>query len=191
MDNCLTFLREIDRLKSISRQTLLCDGSREETDAEHSWHMAMYAMTLAPHAAFPVDADRAIRMALVHDLVEIDAGDTFAYDTAGYADKDDREQQAAERIFGLLPPAQAAEFHGLWLEFEAGSTPEALFAAAVDRLQPLVNNLATNGHTWVKHGVARAAVERRMIPVQKVFPTLWPSFVAALDEAVANGWLKA
>jgi putative hydrolase of HD superfamily len=146
------FLREIDRLKGVFRQTYLLDGSRKENDAEHSWHLAMYAMVLAEHANEPVDLERVLKMVAIHDLVEIDAGDTFAYDQAAHADKADRERAAADRVFGLLGE-QGRELRALWDEFEQRRTPEARFAAAVDRLQPLLHNYWTEGKAWREHGV--------------------------------------
>jgi putative hydrolase of HD superfamily len=145
-------LREIDRLKGVFRQTYLLDGSRKENDAEHSWHLAMYAMVLAEHANEPVDLERVLKMVAIHDLVEIDAGDTFAYDQAAHADKADRERAAADRVFGLLGE-QGRELRALWDEFEQRRTPESRFAAAVDRLQPLLHNYWTEGKAWREHGV--------------------------------------
>jgi putative hydrolases of HD superfamily len=134
----ITFILEIDRLKTILRQTLITDASRQETTAEHSWHLGVMAFLLADHALGPIDVLRTVKMCLVHDIVEIDAGDTFAYDAVGYQDKEAREQRAADRIFGLLPESQAAEIRALWDEFEAAQTPESRFANALDRRGNLV-----------------------------------------------------
>jgi len=134
----LRFVVEIDRLKTVLRQTLLTDASRQENSAEHSWHLALMAALLAEHAGAEVDVTRTMKMVLVHDVVEIDAGDAFCYDAAANVGKEERERLAAERIFGLLPAEQAAELHALWVEFEAGETAEARFAVALDRLQPLL-----------------------------------------------------
>lgn len=147
------FLIEIDRLKHVLRRSRLADGSRQENSAEHSWHLAVAALLLAEHADRPVDLARVVKMALIHDIVEIDAGDTFFYDTAGALDKADREARAADRLFGLLPPDQAVELRALWDEFEARRTPEACFAYALDRFLPLLHNYLTGGQPWRQHGV--------------------------------------
>lgn len=178
----LAFLVEVDRLKGVLRQTLLCDGSRQENSAEHSWHLALMAAVLAEHAAQPVDVTRVIRMLLVHDVVEIDAGDTFAYDLSANADRAAREQRAADRIFGLLPPEQGQELRALWDEFEAQQTPESRAANALDRLQPLLLNHQTHGGSWRTHGVNRSQVLRRMDPIRTAMPTLWP----AVEDIVAH-----
>ncbi len=144
----MAFIIEIDRLKTVLRRTLIADGSRHENSAEHSWHLALAAMVLAEHSDEPVALLRVLQMLLVHDIVEIDAGDTFYYDDAGRQDKAEREQRAADHLFGLLPDDQAAELHALWTEFEARQTAEARFANALDRLMPLIHNTLNDGHTW-------------------------------------------
>lgn len=144
----ISFILEIDQLKQIYRQNLILDGSRRENDAEHSWHLAMMAVVLQEYASEPVDLSRVLQMVLLHDIVEIDAGDTFCYDVQAGLDKHEREQKAAKRIFGLLPSDQGEELKNLWLEFEAGESPEARFAAVLDRLQPFLNNYHTEGGTW-------------------------------------------
>lgn len=170
----MEFLIEIDKMKTIYRQTLVIDRSREETDAEHSWHFAMAAMVLYEYAAeADIDLTRVLKMALVHDLVEIYAGDTFAYDVKGYEDKDQREKEAADKLFALLPAEQAQDFRLLWEEFDRMDTPDARYAAAIDRLQPFVNNAMTEGHTWVKHGIAPEQIYRRMEPIKAILPDLW------------------
>lgn len=167
LERRLRFLVEADKMKNVLRQTLIADGSRQETDAEHSWHFALMAMTLFDHAKNrdKIDLDRVIRMALVHDLVEVYAGDTFCYDEAANLDKAEREKAAADRLFGLLPEEQGREYRALWEEFDARATPDAAYAAAIDRLQPLINNHLTNGHTWRKGGVRAEQVRKRMEPV--------------------------
>ena len=188
----LDFLMEIDTMKSIYRRTLVADGSRRETDAEHSWHVAVMAMSLLDQTPLRgLDGARIVRMLLVHDLVEVYAGDTFAYDEAGYADKAQREQAAADRLFALLPSQEGAEYRALWEEFDAMQTPDAQFAAAIDRLQPFLNNMRTQGHTWEHGKVRRAQVERRLQPVTQVFPQMEPMLRRQLDEAVQAGWLGA
>lgn len=185
----LAFLLEIDKLKSILRQTLLMNGSRRENSAEHSWHIAIMASLLSEYASEAIDTNRVIRMLLVHDLVEIDAGDTFAYDTVGYQDKEERELRAAERIFGLLPQEQGSELKALWLEFEAATTPESQFANALDRLQPLLHNWQTQGGTWRMHKVGKSQVYKRMEPVRKYLPVAWPLVSSIIEQARAADWI--
>lgn len=185
----LAFIVEIDRLKRVLRRTLIADGSRHENSAEHSWHLAMLALVLAESAAAPVDVARVIKMVLVHDIVEIDAGDTFFYDAAATQDKAEREQAAAARIFGLLPDDQAAEFHALWQEFEDRHTPEARFAAALDRLMPLVHNYLNDGYTWRKNGVKPDQVrQRNNTAITAGSPALGDLAEAIVAEAAANGY---
>lgn len=181
------FIVEIDRLKTVLRQTSLADGSRRENSAEHSWHLAVMAIALADYAPPGVDLNRAIALLLVHDLVEIDAGDTFCYDVAGNADKAEREQAAADRIFGLLPPDQAQQYRDLWDEFEAGETVTAQFAIALDRLQPFLLNLANHGGTWQEHGIDEARIRDRMAPVARVSPELWALVEGAIAQCRAAG----
>lgn len=186
----IAFVVEIDRLKQVLRQTLLMDASRRENSAEHSWHLAMMALVLAEYAPAEVDIQRAIHQVLIHDLVEIDAGDTFCYDTAANNDKADREQQAADRIFGLLPGAIAQDLRQLWDEFEAQATPTARFAASLDRIQPLLHNWQTGGGTWKQHGISRAQVMQRMAPVKTGAPELWPFVVEVIEQSAAAGYLS-
>ena len=188
----MAFLREIDKLKSVYRRTLLMDGSRFENDAEHSWHLAVMAVLLAEHAnTRDLDLGKVIRMVLAHDLVEIDAGDTYVYDTAGNVGKVEREARAAERIFGLLPGDQAAEFRALWDEFETRETPEARFAAALDRVQPLLHNFATRGVVWRQHGITSDRVAERNRHVVEGSRALWTYAEGLIREAVARGYLDA
>lgn len=187
----LDFIREIDRLKSVHRQTLLLDRSRRENAAEHSWHLAVMALVMQEHAGESgLDIGRVIRMLLVHDIVEIDAGDTFAYDDEGYRDKAEREQRAAERLFSLLPDDQRAEMEALWREFEERRTPEAKFAAALDRLQPMIHNYLTEGHTWQKHGVTARKVRERNAVIADGSPALWRFAGRLIDSAVRKGYLE-
>jgi len=186
----LDFLIEADKMKSILRQTLLIDKSRCENDAEHSWHIALMAMTLAEYAPFEINLDRVIRMALVHDLVEIYAGDTFAYDTAGYQSKDERENEAADKLFSLLPVEQGCVYRTLWEEFDAMQTPDAIYASAIDRLQPFINNSLTDGHTWVQHGVTVDQIYKRMAIVKEALPALWEFIENVIDENLKSGRIK-
>jgi putative hydrolase of HD superfamily len=184
----LEFLREIDRLKSVVRRTALVDRSRLENSAEHSWHLAVMALVLAEHAPPGTDIAHVVRLLLVHDLVEIDAGDTFAYDPAGYRDKPAREQAAAERLFGLLPADLGPEMRRWWEEFEAGETLEARFANALDRLSGLLQNWAGgDGGTWREHRVSRRAVLARMEPIREGAPPLWGFVQRVIEEATAAG----
>ncbi|MCC3373089.1 HD domain-containing protein [Cohnella sp. REN36] len=187
----LSFLLEIDRLKQVLRRTLIVDGSRRENDAEHSWHIALYAAILHEHAPDPKpELGRVIRMLLIHDLVEIDAGDTFAYDTIGYQDKAEREEAAATRLFGLLPEDQALEWRALWQEFEEGETAEARYAAALDRLQPMLHNFHTDGHSWKLNGVTLSQAVARLRVLEEACPPLWTFATDMLRQSVERGYLK-
>lgn len=185
----LQFIAEIDQLKLVLRQTLLMDQSRRENSAEHSWHLALMAVLLAEYAPEPVDVSRVIHMVLVHDIVEIDAGDVFCYDVQGNLGKEDRERQAAERIFGLLPPDQAQAFRLAWDEFEERQSPEAKFAAALDRIQPFFHNLKTEGGTWKQHKIRQEQVLQRMAPVKEGTPELWSWVEEAIAQALDDGLL--
>ena len=187
----LQFITEIDQLKLVLRQTLLIDQSRRENSAEHSWHLALMAMVLSDYAAVPIELTKVIKMVLLHDIVEIDAGDVFCYDVEGNVGKEEREMLAADRIFGLLPPDQAQAYRAIWDEFEAHDTPEAKFAAALDRIQPFWHNLQTNGGTWRQHRISKAQVLQRMAPVKVGTPDLWPWVEEAIANAVHDGLLEA
>lgn len=190
LEQQLSFIIEIDKLKTVIRQSLLIDMSRRENSAEHSWHLATMATVLTEYAKEPVDVLRVLKMLLVHDIVEVDAGDTFAYDTAGYTDKDEREQKAAERIFGLLPDEQGRELRALWEEFEARGTAESKYANALDRLQPLLHNSRTQGGTWRIHNVTKDKVIKRMEPIKIGMPEIYPMVEKIIEEACAAGWIK-
>ncbi|MBF2080066.1 MAG: HD domain-containing protein [Synechococcales cyanobacterium T60_A2020_003] len=187
----LQFVMEIDKLKTILRQTLITDGSRRENSAEHSWHIALMAIAFVEYAPEAVDLLHVVKLLLVHDLVEIDAGDTFCYDDHGNDSKPEREQRAAERLFGLLPPDQACEFRAYWDEYEEQITTNAQFAKALDCLQPFLNNLQTNGHTWRLHGISRRQVEGRMQAIAVGAPALWSWVEQHIEGAIAAGYLKA
>lgn len=178
----IAFLTEADKLKRVLRRTLIADGSRRENSAEHSWHIVLLAMVLREYASEPLNFEHALEMLAVHDLVEIDAGDTFAYDGEGNNTRADREARAADRLFRLLPPDSGAAFRSLWEEFEAFQTREARFANAVDRLQPFLQNLATQGGTWRIYNPTREQVFERMSPVRTTLPTLWPFVQEAIEE---------
>ncbi|MFI1386030.1 HD family hydrolase [Embleya sp. NPDC020886] len=185
------FVLEIDRLKGVVRRNLIADASRRENTAEHSWHLAMLAGTLAEHAATEVDVARVTRMLLIHDLVEIDAGDTFYYDTVAEADQAEREQRGAARIFGLLPAEQGKQLQALWEEFEARETPDARFAKAVDRFQPCLLNFHTEGGTWREYDLTRTEVlAKQGSTIADGSPSLWTYTLKLIDEAVARGYLR-
>jgi putative hydrolase of HD superfamily len=185
------FIIEIDKLKKIIRQTYLTDKSRKENDAEHSWHLSVMAILLAEYAEDDqIDVLRILKMLLIHDLVEIDAGDTFCYDETGNSNKLERETKAADRIFNLLPADQALYFRELWDEFEARKSPESQFAAALDRLQPLLHNSRTRGGTWREHHVKRHQVIRRNAPIGDGAPALWEYAIKLIDDAVEKGDLE-
>ncbi|KJE24266.1 putative HD superfamily hydrolase [Frankia torreyi] len=187
----IAFLLEIDQLKSVLRQSHLIDRSRRENDAEHSWHLAMLAVVLGEYAAAEVDQARVVRMLLIHDLVEVYAGDTFLYDTQAAAGQAERERAAADRLFPQLPGDQADELRALWEEFEARRTPDARFARALDRVQPLLLNFYTGGSTWRPHGVTRADVLNHQKTIEDGSPALWEYVRVMIDEAVRRGYLRA
>ena len=188
----IEFVREIDKLKSVYRRTLLMDGSRYENDAEHSWHLAMLALVLREHAtASGLEFDKALKMVLIHDLVEIDAGDTYCYDEQGQKDRAQRERTAADRVFGILPPDQCRDFRALWEEFEARQTPEARFAAALDRLQPLLHNYCTHGRVWRQHGVDAGQVMDRNRHIAEGAHSLWDLAERLIRDSVDRGYLSA
>ena len=186
----MRFLVEIDQMKNVLRQTLLADGSRRESDAEHSWHLAMYAMLLSEYAPEPVDISRVVRMVLVHDLIEIYAGDTFCYDKEGNRDKAAREAAAADRLYALLPADQAGEYRALWEEFDRMDTPDSRFAAALDRIQPIINNYLTKGHTWKLGHVTSAQVYERMAPVKSGLPEAWKFVEWIINTSIEKGFLQ-
>jgi putative hydrolase of HD superfamily len=190
LERQLAFLVEADRLKTVLRQTTLSDSSRRENSAEHSWHLALAAVVLSPYVDESVDITRVVRMVLVHDLVEIDAGDTFAYDVAANVGREARELLAAERIFGLLPPEQGRALHALWTEFEAQESPDARVATALDRLQPLLNNFHSGGGSWRTHAVSRAQVLRRMEPIRGALPALWPTVLGIVERSCELGYIR-
>ena len=185
----MDFLLEMDKMKNIWRQTLVLHEDRRENDAEHAWHLAMLALVLHEYANEPVDLKKVLAMVLIHDVVEIDAGDTYAYDTEGYQTKAAREQKAAARLYGLLPQEQGAELAQLWEEFEAQSTPEARFANALDRLQPLMLNYSKGGITWQERGVRRSQVEGRIAAVYDGSQVLGEYAAELLRRAAEAGML--
>jgi putative hydrolase of HD superfamily len=185
----IDFIREIDKLKQVFRRSLITDGSRYENDVEHSWHLAVMVTLLSECAAEPVDLMRTVKMVLIHDIVEIDAGDTIIYDTAGRKEVVQAEQAAADRIFGLLPDDQASEFRAIWDEFEARITPEARFARALDRLQPIMLNVATQGRTWRENKITFDRVMNLNRPIVEAgAPSLVPFLEQLLRDAREKGY---
>lgn len=185
----IEFAIEIDKMKQIMRVNLLADGARRENDAEHSWHFAVMAMLLEEYSTEKVDVSRCIKIALVHDLVEVYAGDTYAYDAKGNEDKLERELAAADKLFGLLEPEQAAYFRGLWDEFEAKETPEAKYANAIDRIQPLMLNYLTDGQTWQANQVHSGQIYKRMDIIRTATPELWKIVEGIIKTSVEKGIL--
>lgn len=184
----IAFMVEVDKLKEVFRQTKLVNSGRQENDAEHSWHLCLAVILLAEHANEPdLDVLRVLKMVILHDLVEIDAGDTFAYDEAGMADQHERECIAADRIFGMLPTEQAYEFRAIWDEFEAQETSAAQFALACDRFQPMLLNLMTNGASWKQHDITHDRVVARNQRIEKGSTTMWERMSTLLENAVAAG----
>jgi 5'-deoxynucleotidase YfbR-like HD superfamily hydrolase len=183
----LEFITEIDKLKRILRMTRIMDGSRRENSAEHSWHIAVMAAVLAEYSPEPVNLLRTLKMLLIHDVVEIDAGDTFCFDEEAHHDKEERELRAAERLFGLLPAEQCDDFRALWGEFEAGESVDARFAVALDRLSGTMCNYENGGGTWVEHDVSSERILERQAPIEVGAPELWPEVRRMVAESMAGG----
>jgi putative hydrolase of HD superfamily len=186
----VAFLIEADKLKTIIRRTSLVDSSRRENSAEHSWHLVLAAMIVREYTCVELDLARALEIVTVHDLVEIDGGDTFSYDAAGQATKVERELAAADRVFGLLPADQSSYLRALWEEFEAQETAESRFANAVDRLQPLLQNAGSGGGSWRAQQLTRHQVLQRMRPIESALPRLWPLVVEIIDSFCASGVIR-
>ena len=185
----LGFVLEVDRLKSVIRRGYVADGSRRENTAEHSWTLALMAIVLAEHAGEPVDVARVVRMVVIHDLVEVDAGDTYVYDEAGRASKDAREEAAADRLYGLLPPDQGAELRALWDEFEHGTGPNARFARSVDRFAGFLLNHASGGLAWRENDVTADRVRGVNSSIDAGSPGLWAEVQRRLADAIDRGWI--
>ncbi|MBE1531963.1 HD domain-containing protein [Actinomadura algeriensis] len=185
----IAFVVEVDRLKTVLRRSVLIADDRRENDAEHSWHLALMVTVLAEHADEPIDVGRTLKLVLLHDLVEIYAGDTFLYDDEGAATQERREREAADRLFALLPDDQEAGFRALWDEFEERKTPEARFAKAMDRLQPLLLNYNNKGGTWRTPGVTDADVRRRKSVIGDASEELWAYAQSLINEGTRRKWL--
>lgn len=186
LEQQIAFILEVDKVKNVFRQTYLADGNRKENDAEHSWHIAIMAMLLQEYAKEPVDVLRVMSMVLIHDLVEIDAGDTYAYDTEGAATKRERELRAAERIFGLLPEDQGSYFRELWDEFEEYETADAKYAHLLDNFQPLLLNDASGGISWAEHAVKKSQVYKRNERIPEISDVIWEYMKSVIDSKFEN-----
>lgn len=188
----MRFIAEADKLKNISRRSYISDGSRRENDAEHSWHLCLMTLLLLEHSNLEnIDALKVLKMVIVHDIVEIDAGDTYIYDEAAKADQAIRERRAAERLFGMLPSDQEAEFHSLWSEFESGESPEARFATAIDRLHPMMLNYLAQGKTWNENGVNEPQVRAIHSRIADGSDALWRYADELIRKSVDKGWLPS
>lgn len=183
----MDFILEIDKLKRISRQTYLSDASRKEDDAEHSWHLALMAVLLSEHSNREIDVFKAVTMVLIHDIVEIDAGDTYAYDAVGNTTKREREVAAADRIFNILPADQAEYFRSLWEEFEEGQSAEAQFALTLDKTQPVMLNSASGGRSWREHEVCRSQIMKRNENTHKGSEALWGYVSEIINDNIHKG----
>ena len=190
LDQQLKFSAEIDKMTQVYRRTLLISGVRQENDAEHSWHVAVMALLFKEYCIEEPNVERAIKMLVVHDLIEIYAGDTFAYDVKGNQDKAEREALAADKLYSQLPEEQGAELRALWEEFDAMETVDAKHAACMDRLQPLLHNTLTEGHTWRDGGAVRPQVEERSAIIKEFMPEVYNWIKKNIDRSIANGWLK-
>lgn len=186
----IEFIVELDKMKSIFRQTSIIGEDRREDDAQHSWHISLMAMVLSEYTNEKVDLLKVIKMLLTHDLVEIYAGDTFCYDEKGNSDKREREIEAAEKIFGMLDEDKGQELRALWDEFEEIKTPEAKFATAMDRLQPMLNNYHNNGGTWKKFDISQADIYKRISPVKDSSEELWKFVEYMIEDAYDKGLIS-
>lgn len=183
------FLVEVDKLKTVFRRTYVLGTDRHENDAEHSWHLALMALVLCEYAGNEVDVLHVLKMVLLHDIVEIYAGDTFCYDTKGNEGKAEREKHAAEKIYSRLPVAQKSEFIGIWEEFERGETAESRFAQSLDRLMPLLHNYHSGGRAWREHGITREQVLQRNAHIADGSRLLWEFARKLIDDSVDKGYL--
>lgn len=186
----IDFIVEIDKMKTILRQTSVIGLDQRENDAEHSWHISLMAVMLQEYSNEKIDILKVIKMLLIHDLVEIYAGDTFCYDAVGNSDKRERELKAAEKIYGMLDIDKGGELRSLWDEFEKMKTPEALFAASMDRMQPMLSNYYNDGGTWKKYGVKKDSIYKRISPVEKTSDELWAYMKHIIEDAEKKGYIE-
>ncbi len=189
LDKLLKFTAEIDKMTSVLRRTVLLDKSRRENDAEHSWHIAVMALMFEEYYDGKVDIGRAVSMCVVHDLVEIYAGDTFAFDKKGNIDKNERESKAADMLFSQLPEDIGSMIRSLWEEFDAMETDDAIYAACMDRIQPLLHNTLTDGHTWVLGNATREDIEKREEPVREHMPKVYEWIERNIENGINKGWI--
>ena len=187
LEKQIRFIVEIDKVKNIFRQTYLADAGRRENDAEHSWHIALMAYLLREYVEGAVDVGKVMLMVLIHDLVEIDAGDTYAYDSVGAQTKRDREVAAADRIFGILPKDQGTYFRELWEEFEAYETPDAKYAHLIDNFQPLLLNDAADGLSWQEHQVKKSQIYKRNEKIEETSETVWNCMKEIIQKHIGRG----
>lgn len=190
LDQQLKFVAEIDKMTQIFRRTMLVDGSRRENDAEHSWHIAVMALLFTEYVKQKPDVGRAVKMLVVHDLIEIYAGDTFAFDVEGNKTKEQNEAAAADKLFAQLPTEQGAEIRALWEEFDDMKTPDSIYANCMDRIQPFLHNTLTTGATWKEGQVSKKQVEQRLAIVKENMPELWSWVEINIDNAIKYGWIK-
>ena len=190
LEKQINFILELDKMKNLYRQTYVLHEDRKENDAEHSWHIAIMAILLSEYANSEIDTAKVIKMLLLHDVIEVDAGDTYCYDAVGNSTKAEREEKAARRIFGLLPEDQCTEFYELWREFEDSVTKEARFAAVLDRLQPLMLNYTKGGISWQEHGIHKEQVLKRNENYFGEADELAELISSVIDDAEKKGWLK-
>lgn len=190
LDQQLKFVAEIDKMTQIFRRTMLVDGSRRENDAEHSWHIAVMALLFTEYVKQKPDVGRAVKMLVVHDLIEIYAGDTFAFDVEGNKTKEQNEAAAADKLFAQLPTEQGAEIRALWEEFDDMKTPDSIYANCMDRIQPFLHNTLTTGATWKEGQVSKKQVEQRLAIVKENMPELWSWVEINIDNAIKHGWIK-
>lgn len=191
LDQQLKFVAEIDKMTQVFRHTMLIDGSRRENDAEHSWHIAVMALLFTEYVKQKPDVGRAVKMLVVHDLIEIYAGDTFAFDVEGNKTKEQNEAAAADKLFAQLPSEQGAEIRALWEEFDDMKTPDSIYANCMDRIQPFLHNTLTEGTTWKEGVVSKTQVENRLAIVKENMPELWKWVEINIEEAIKQGWIKA
>ncbi len=190
IDSKIKFLLETDKMKSVFRRNILLDRSRRENDAEHSWHLALCAMLFEEYASEEIDMLRVLKMAIVHDLVEIYAGDTFAYDVAANEGKQERERIAADKIFGLMPDDCGKELRALFDEFDECKTPDSVYANCMDRIQAFIGNYHTDGHAWVLGNATREQILARVGIAEKTIPAMWPTICAMIDDGIKKGYIK-